>query len=86
MTVETLADRPIDFQNQILELIEMINYYISEAEESNDQKLQLARGLFMLMHLEQLKDADWSHVAFQIVSAINILYKAADIKPLDPTH
>ena len=64
----------------------MINYYISEAEESNDQKLQLARGLFMLMHLEQLKDADWSHVAFQIVSAINILYKAADIKPLDPTH
>jgi hypothetical protein len=39
VTVEELADRPIDFQNQILELIEMINYYISEAEDNNDQKL-----------------------------------------------
>ena len=57
----------------MLELIEMINYYLDENEES-DQKLQFARGLFMLMHIEQLKDTAWSHVAFQIASSINKLY------------
>jgi len=30
----------------------------------------------MLMHIDQLKDTAWSHVAFQIASSINKMYDA----------
>ena len=38
-------------------------------------KVMCARGLFMLLLLENLSDSDWLKVSIDIISAINSLFE-----------
>lgn len=68
-----------DYKQAVSEMTELIMHEWSNCQlgSSPEMKLMCARGLLMLLHMEELGEFDWFHNSFEIMSAVLAVFDEA---------
>lgn len=69
------------FRSKVMEMVELILFEWSQVKdnaEAPEMRIMCARGILMLLHLEQIGDFDWFGVSYEIMNALQTVYVVAE--------
>lgn len=76
-----LKNDSAQFRAKVQEMLELILFEWQQVKENKDapeMRIMCARGILMLLHLEQIGDFDWFDVSYEIMSAVQTVYAEAE--------